>query len=129
MSTTTTTTTKKVTSVAALNSAIEKLDAIGFDAEVVEKLESIKASYEKKANAAKGKNSTKGAENAAIGEQIVAEMEADKTYTLSDMMHFDCLVGMELTTAKVRAFLESPMQEQKIQRGVFKGRAVYSLSK
>lgn len=124
-----TTTTKKITSVAALNSAIEALSGMGFDAEVVDKLVAIRTSYEKKADAAKGKNSTKGAENAAIGEQIVAEMEADKTYTLSDMMHFDCLVGMELTTAKVRAFLESPMQEQKIRRGVFKGRVVYSLSK
>lgn len=123
-----TTTTKKITSVAALNSAIEALSASGFDAEVVEKLIAIRTSYEKKAESAKGKNSTKGAENAAIGEQIVAEMEADKTYTLSDMMHFDCLAGMELTTAKVRAFLEVPMQAQKIQRGVFKGRVVYSLT-
>ena len=46
--TTTTTTTKKTTAVSALTRAIEKLDAIGFDAEVVDKLESIKASYEKK---------------------------------------------------------------------------------
>ena len=122
-------TTAKVTSVAALNSAIEALSGMGFDTKVVEKLIAIRTSYEKKAESAKDKNSTKGDENAAIGEQIVAAMEPGKLYTLSDMMHFDCLAGMELTTAKVRAFLNVPMDAKRLVRGTSKGRVIYSLSK
>lgn len=128
MSTTTTTTTKKTTAVSALTRAIEKLDAIGFDAEVVDKLESIKASYEKKAEAAKGKASTKGAENAAIGEKILAEMEQGKSYTLSDIAKFDCLNGMELTTAKVRALIDAPLDDGRIKKGSVKGRVCYWLA-
>lgn len=124
----TTNTTKKVTSVSALTSAIEKLDAIGFDAEVVEKLESIKASYEKKAETAKGKASAKGAENAVIGEKIVAEMERDVSYTLSDIAKFDCLSGMELTTAKVRALIDTPVDAGILGKGTVKGRVVYWLA-
>ena len=123
-----TTNTKKITSVSALTSAIEKLDAIGFDAEVVEKLESIKASYEKKAETAKGKSSAKGAENAVIGEKIVAEMERDKSYTLSDIARFDCLSGMELTTAKVRALIDAPVDAGILGKGSVKGRVVYWLA-
>ena len=123
-----TTNTKKITSVSALTSAIEKLDAIGFDAEVVEKLESIKASYEKKAETAKGKASAKGAENAVIGEKIVAEMERDVSYTLSDIAKFDCLSGMELTTAKVRALIDTPVDAGILGKGTVKGRVVYWLA-
>lgn len=125
---TTTTTTKKTTAVSALTRAIEKLDAIGFDAEVVDKLESIKTSYEKKAEAAKGKASTKGAENAAIGEKILAEMEQGKSYTLSDIAKFDCLNGMELTTAKVRALIDAPLDDGRIKKGSVKGRVCYWLA-
>lgn len=124
----TTNTTKKVTSVSALTSAIEKLNAIDFDAEVVEKLESIKASYEKKAETAKGKASAKGAENAVIGEKIVAEMERDVSYTLSDIAKFDCLSGMELTTAKVRALIDTPVDAGILGKGTVKGRVVYWLA-
>lgn len=123
-----TTNTKKITSVSALTSAIEKLDAIGFDAEVVGKLESIKASYEKKAETAKGKSSAKGAENALIGEKIVAEMERDTSYTLSDIAKFDCLSGMELTTAKVRALIDTPVDAGILCKGSVKGRVVYWLA-
>lgn len=124
----TTNTTKKVTAVSALSRAVEKLDAIGFDAEVVEKLESIKASYEKKAETAKGKSSAKGAENAVIGEKIVAEMERDVSYTLSDIAKFDCLSGMELTTAKVRALIDAPVDAGILGKGTVKGRVVYWLA-
>lgn len=123
-----TNTTKKVTAVSALSRAIEKLDAIGFDAEVVEKLETVKASYEKKAEAAKGKASTKGAENAAIGEQILTEMEQGASYTLSDIAKFDCLNGMELTTAKVRALIDVPVEDGRIAKGTVKGRVTYWLA-
>lgn len=123
-----TNTTKKVTAVSALSRAIEKLDAIGFDAEVVEKLEAVKASYEKKAEAAKGKASTKGAENAAIGEQILTEMERGASYTLSDIAKFDCLSGMELTTAKVRALIDVPVEDGRIAKGTVKGRVTYWLA-
>lgn len=122
------TTTKKVTAVSALSRAIEKLDAIGFDADVVEKLEAVKASYEKKAEAAKGKASTKGAENAAIGEQILTEMERGASYTLSDIAKFDCLSGMELTTAKVRALIDVPVEDGRIAKGTVKGRVTYWLA-
>ena len=126
----TTTTTEKITSVAALNVAIETLSGLAdFDPKVVNKLGKIKEAYEKKAESAKGKNSTKGAENAAIGEQIINEMEQGKMYTLSDMMKFECLAGMELTTAKVRAFLNIPKKQGLIELGTCKGRVVYSLSK
>lgn len=123
-----TNTTKKVTAVSALSRAIEKLDAIGFDADVVEKLEAVKASYEKKAEAAKGKASTKGAENAAIGEQILTEMERGASYTLSDIAKFDCLSGMELTTAKVRALIDVPVEDGRIAKGTVKGRVTYWLA-
>lgn len=123
-----TNTTKKVTAVSALSRAIEKLDAIGFDADVVEKLEAVKASYEKKAEAAKGKASTKGAENAAIGEQILTEMERGASYTLSDIAKFDCLNGMELTTAKVRALIDVPVEDGRIAKGTVKGRVTYWLA-
>lgn len=126
----TTTTTEKITSVAALNVAIEALSSLAdFDPKVVEKLGKIKEAYEKKAESAKGKNSTKGAENAAIGEQILDEMIPGQMYTLSDMMKFNCLAGMELTTAKVRAFLNVPKDKGLIELGTCKGRMVYSLSK
>ena len=119
----TTTTTEKITSVAALNVAIETLSGLAdFDPKVVKKLGKIKEAYEKKAESAKGKNSTKGAENAAIGEQIINEMEQGK-------MKFECLTGMELTTAKVRAFLNIPKKQGLIELGTCKGRVVYSLSK
>lgn len=123
-----TTTTEKITSVTALTVAIETLSSLNdFDPKVVEKLGKIKEAYEKKAESAKGKNSTKGAENAAIGEQILEEMEQGKMYTLSDMMKFECLAGMELTTAKVRAFLNVPKDQGRIELGTSKGRVVYSL--
>lgn len=123
-----TTTTEKITSVTALTVAIETLSSLNdFDPKVVEKLGKIKEAYEKKAESAKGKNSTKGAENAAIGEQILEEMEQGKMYTLSDMMKFECLASMELTTAKVRAFLNVPKDQGRIELGTSKGRVVYSL--
>lgn len=123
-----TTTTKKITSVAALTSAIEELSAIGFNAEVVEKLEAIKASYEKKAEAAKGKTSTKAAENAAMGEKIVAEMAKGENYTLSDIAKFDCLNGMDCTTAKVRAMIDAPVGAGILVKGNVKGRVCYWLA-
>lgn len=128
MSTTTTTTTKKPTAISVLTDAIDALTGIDFPAEKLEKLESIKASYEKKAEAAKGKTSTKGAENAAIGEKILAEMEQGKSYTLSDIAKFDCLNGMELTTAKVRALIDAPLDDGRIKKGSVKGRVCYWLA-
>lgn len=128
MSTTTTTTTKKPTAISVLTDAIDALTGIDFPAEKLEKLESIKASYEKKAEAAKGKASTKGAENAAIGEKILAEMEQGKSYTLSDIAKFDCLNGMELTTAKVRALIDAPLDDGRIKKGSVKGRVCYWLA-
>lgn len=128
MSTTTTTTAKKPTAISVLTDAIDALTGIGFPAEKLEKLESIKASYEKKAEAAKGKASTKGAENAAIGEKILAEMEQGKSYTLSDIAKFDCLNGMELTTAKVRALIGAPLDDGRIKKGSVKGRVCYWLA-
>lgn len=128
MSTTTTTTTKKPTAISALTDAIAALTDTDFPAEKLEKLESIKASYEKKAEAAKGKASTKGAENAAIGEKILAEMEPGKSYTLSDIAKFDCLNGMELTTAKVRALIDAPLDDGRITKGSVKGRVCYWLA-
>lgn len=117
---------KEITSVVALSSAIEALVGIGYDAAVIDKLGKIKASYEKKAEAAKGKTSTKGAENAAIGEQVFEAMEPGKGYTLSNMMHFECLANMELTTAKVRALIAAPLEQGRIEKSVIKGRVVYS---
>lgn len=128
MSTTTTTTAKKPTAISVLTDAIDALTGIDFPAEKLEKLESIKASYEKKAEAAKGKASTKGAENAAIGEKILAEMEPGKSYTLSDIAKFDCLNGMELTTAKVRALIDAPLDDGRITKGSVKGRVCYWLA-
>ena len=128
MSTTTTTTAKKPTAISALTDAIAALTDTDFPAEKLEKLESIKASYEKKAEAAKGKASTKGAENAAIGEKILAEMEPGKSYTLSDIAKFDCLNGMELTTAKVRALIDAPLDDGRITKGSVKGRVCYWLA-
>lgn len=128
MSTTTTTTAKKPTAISTLTDAIAALTDIDFPAEKLEKLESIKASYEKKAEAAKGKASTKGAENAAIGEKILAEMEQGKSYTLSDIAKFDCLNGMELTTAKVRALIDAPLDDGRIEKGSVKGRVCYWLA-
>lgn len=128
MSTTTTTTAKKPTAISTLTDAIAALTDIDFPAEKLEKLESIKASYEKKAEAAKGKASTKGAENAAIGEKILAEMEQGKSYTLSDIAKFDCLNGMELTTAKVRALIDAPLDDGRIKKGSVKGRVCYWLA-
>lgn len=125
---TTTTTTKKPTAISVLTDAIDALTGIDFPAEKLEKLESIKASYEKKAEAAKGKASTKGAENAAIGEKILAEMEQGKSYTLSDIAKFDCLNGMELTTAKVRALIDAPLDDGRIKKGSVKGRVCYWLA-
>lgn len=128
MSTTTTTTAKKPTAISVLTDAIDALTGIDFPAEKLEKLESIKTSYEKKAEAAKGKASTKGAENAAIGEKILAEMEPGKSYTLSDIAKFDCLNGMELTTAKVRALIDAPLDDGRIKKGSVKGRVCYWLA-
>lgn len=128
MSTTTTTTAKKPTAISVLTDAIDALTGIDFPAEKLEKLESIKASYEKKAEAAKGKASTKGAENAAIGEKILTEMEQGKSYTLSDIAKFDCLNGMELTTAKVRALIDAPLDDGRITKGSVKGRVCYWLA-
>lgn len=125
---TTTTTAKKPTAISALTDAIAALTDTDFPAEKLEKLESIKASYEKKAEAAKGKASTKGAENAAIGEKILAEMEQGKSYTLSDIAKFDCLNGMELTTAKVRALIDAPLDDGRITKGSVKGRVCYWLA-
>lgn len=123
-----TNTTKKTTSISALTAAIEELTAIGFNPDVVEKLEAIKASYEKKAEAARGKASTKGAENAAIGEKIVAEMEQGKSYTLSDIAKFDCVADMELTTAKTRALIDAPVDAGTLVKGTVKGRVCYWLA-
>lgn len=123
-----TTNTKKITSVSALTSAIEALTGTTFPAEKLEKLESIKAAYEKKAENAKSKSSAKSAENTIMGEKIVAEMEQGTNYTLSDIAKFDCLSDMELTTAKVRALIEAPVNAGTLEKGSIKGRMYYWLA-
>mgnify|MGYP006913126503 CR=1 FL=1 len=123
-----TTNTKKITSVSALTSAIEALTGTTFPAEKLEKLESIKAAYEKKTENAKSKSSAKSAENTIMGEKIVAEMEQGTNYTLSDIAKFDCLSDMELTTAKVRALIEAPVNAGTLEKGSIKGRMYYWLA-
>lgn len=61
----------------------------------------------------------------AISDRIVAEMDPNKSYTLSDIMQFKCLRGMDLTTAKVRAFLDAPIEANRILKGTVKGRVVF----
>lgn len=64
----------------------------------------------------------------AISDRIVAEMDPNKSYTLSDMMQFKCLRGMDLTTAKVRAFLDAPIEANRVLKGTLKGRVVFFLN-
>ena len=68
----------KMTYVDALTSAIDFLSRNGFDAEVVEKLEACKASYQKR-NASKGerKPSKKQLENEALKGDILAFLVED----------------------------------------------------
>ena len=55
-------------------------------------------------------------------------MDPNKSYTLSDMMQFKCLRGMDLTTAKVRAFLDAPIEANRVLKGTLKGRVVFFLN-
>ena len=41
---------------------------------------------------------------------------------------FDCLNGMELTTAKVRALIDAPLDDGRITKGSVKGRVCYWLA-
>lgn len=125
-----TTNTVKVTNISALMDAMDALRGIGFPAEKMEKLEKVLASFQKKAEKASGRSSSKAEENVEAGQKILDAMECGHAYTLTELLGFGLLPD-GATTAKVRAVLASFIRNEDNPEGVImtevvKGRVTYT---
>ena len=111
----------KMTNVKALAYVLENCD---LPDEVSEKVEAMKASYEKRNAAKAGKPSKKATENAEIAERVIAAMEAGEGY---DTNGIKALLGdSELSPQKVTAVMKA-LGDRVVAEKV-KGKAVYRLA-
>ena len=92
----------KITNVKALAYVLENCD---LPDEVADKVKAMKASFEKRNASKAGKPSKKAAENAAIGERVIAAMVTGENY---DTKGIKALIDAdELTPQKVTAVMKA----------------------
>lgn len=73
------------------------------------------------------KPSAKNEENEGIKSNILAEMEEDKAYTITDMIkELECC--KEFTNQKVSALVRQLVEEKLVNRSEVKGKAYFSLA-
>lgn len=116
--------TNKMTNVAALTAI---LNGEPMTDEIRGKLESIKASYEKKASHKRVGPTKKAIENAAIGEKVLTCMAADVAYTSADI----ATLVVELdgaTPQKVTPIMTALAKDGKVAVAKVKGKNVYTLA-
>lgn len=111
----------KMTNVKAINYALDNCD---LPADVREKFEAMKASFEKRNASKAGKPSKKAAENAETAERVIAAMVEGETY---DTNGIKALLGdSDLSPQKVTAVMKT-LGSRVIAEKV-KGKAVYHLA-
>lgn len=92
----------KMTNVKALGFILDNCD---LPDEVAEKVKAMKASFEKRNASKAGKPSKKAAENAAIGERVIAAMVEGENY---DTKGIKALIDAdELTPQKITAVMKA----------------------
>lgn len=118
----------KMTNVVALTAAIETLSSIeGFDAEAIQKLENIKASYVKKGQYKGGerKPTANQVANEALKAEILSVMEPKTQYTVSVIAK--ALEG-DYSSQKVGALIRQLVAEGKVVREEIKRQAFFGLA-
>lgn len=113
----------KLTNVMALAMAIELAEG---NAELVEKLGKIKASYEKKASGEK-KPTAVQLENAKLRDEIVAFLANGERYTVSELIKA-CPALEGLSTQKVTPLVKGLLDEHIVVVNVDKRKNYYSLA-
>lgn len=113
----------KITNVSVLTDALDILkDIEAFDAEKLEKLKSIKASYERKNNGERKPSATQK-ENEALRPQILAAMDIGKEYTVTEIMG---LFGGKYSNQKLTRVIQPMVDGITLMNSVStKGRSVY----
>lgn len=117
--------TNKMTNKVALEIAIASVKASG-NMEAVEKLEKMLAQVEKK-NSADRKPTATQKENIGLKESILAFMEVEKQYTITDIMK-GCAEVAGLSNQRVSALVRQLLLEGKVTREEIKRKAYFSLT-
>ena len=114
---------EKMTNVKALAYVLANCE---LPADVMEKITNIHASYTKKASATGERKPTANQiENEALKASIHAEMKADTSYRVADILKtFKCVAG--LSSSKVTAMLTQMVTANMAERSVEKGKAYYT---
>lgn len=114
----------KITNVSALTNAIATLSTIeSFNADDLEKLKSIKSSYERKNS---GKESKTKEANRELANDIMDKLLADGkgTYTATDVVN---MYGTEYTNQKISRVLNEELVGTRLTKGKDKGRTIYTV--
>ena len=114
---------EKMTNVKALAYVLANCE---LPADVAEKITNIHASYTKKASATgERKPTATQVANEALRASIYAEMEAETSYRVADILKtFKCVDG--LTSSKVTAMLTQMVKADIVVRTENKGKAYYT---
>lgn len=115
----------KMTNAIALATAIEVLSADTQYAEVVEKLEKMKAQVEKK-NSADRKPTATQTENVGLKDAMLLFMEVGKQYTVTDVMK-GCGELEGLSNQKVSALMKQLLDSGKVTKDIVKRKSYFSL--
>lgn len=116
----------KITQRSALDYAISHLtDA---PVEVIEKLKSVSASLEKKASAVRKPTPTQR-ENAIFKAEILAWMEPDTLYSISDVVKgVPAFANTQVSNARVSSMLTHLKNEGALERVEVKGKVYFKLA-
>lgn len=105
--------------------ALEIVLAMELADEVREKIEKMKASYEKKSASRSDKPTKTQEENMGIKSAILDAMEVGKAYTISEMMkEFPCLEGF--SNQKISALVRQLKEEHLLDREEIKRKAYFT---
>ena len=96
-------------------------------ADVAEKLNGMIAQLEKRAGAER-KPTARQLENAALKSAILAEMQADVLYTISQMIkEFDC-IDSDTSTQRISPLMNQLVNEGKVVKTIDKRKTYFSLA-
>lgn len=116
----------KMTQLLAVTYAIENLP--NAPADVMEKLKSIQSSLETKANAVR-KPTPKQVENAGFKQDILAWMEPDTFYSITDVTKgVPSISAAGLSSARVTAMVSQLVKDGSLVREEVKGKARFKLA-
>lgn len=114
---------EKMTNAKAINYVLENCE---LPTDVVEKLEKIKTSIEKK-NSADKKPTANQVENANFKNDIVAFMEVGKSYTIGDLMKSVPSLD-DISNQRVSAIVKQMVDAKIVNREEIKRKAYFSLA-